>query len=156
MGLISASHVFGKLIYRELCDLKGPWDEEIPVILKCKFKKRVQDISSNKIALPRAILVKLKSVTVIDLDVFGEASILENCVAVYAVVYQPSITNMGILVSKSRISKKDVAIPRLELVSAHMDSNLVSNVLSALKTEKIRSVVGLAGNIMLVKSIQFL
>ena len=42
----------------------------------------------------------------------------------------------------SRISKKDVIIPKLELVSAYMGSSLVSNALSALKTENIRSVVG--------------
>ena len=44
LGLISASHIIVKLIYRELCDLKIPWDKEIPDILKCKFKKWVQDI----------------------------------------------------------------------------------------------------------------
>ena len=81
--------------------------------------------------------------TAIDLHVFGDASILANCAEVYAVVYQPSITNNGLLVSKSRISKKDVTIPRLEIVvSTHMGSNLVSNVLSVLKTENIRLVVG--------------
>ena len=39
LGLISASHTIGKLIYCELCDLKIPWDEEILDILECKFKK---------------------------------------------------------------------------------------------------------------------
>ena len=73
----------------------------------------------------------------IDLHVFGDASILANCVAVYAVVYQPNITKKGLLVSKYLISKKDVTIPRLELVSMHMGSNLVFNVLSVLKTYNI-------------------
>ena len=95
-----------------MCDPKIPWDEEIPDILKRKFKKWVQDISSNKIALPWAIPLKLESVIAIDLYVFGDVSILANCAAVYAVVYQPSITNKGLLVSNSRISKKDVTIPR--------------------------------------------
>ena len=141
LGLISAIHVIGKVIYHELCDLKIPCDEEIPDIPKRKFKKWVQDISSNKIALPRTIPFKLESVTAIDLHVFGDAGILVNCAAVYAVVYQPSITNKGLLVSKSRISKKDVTIPRLELLSALIGSNLVSNVLPALKTENKRPVV---------------
>ena len=73
---------------------------------------------------------------------FEDASILVNCAAVYTAVEQPSITDKGLLVSKSGISKKDVIIPKLEPVSAHMDSNLVFNVLSALKTENIRLVVG--------------
>ena len=58
------------------------------------------------------------------------------------VVYQPSITNKKLLVSKSRIPKKSVTIPRLELVSAHMCSDLVSNVLLSLKMQNIKSVVG--------------
>ena len=67
--------------------------------------------------------------TEIDLNRFGDGGSIANCAncaAVYAVVYQPSITNKGSLVSKSQISKKDVTIPRFALVSAHMDSNLVS------------------------------
>ena len=67
--------------------LKIPWDEEIPDILKHKFKKSVQDISSNKIVLRRAIPLKLEFVTAIDLHVFGDASILANCATVYAVLY---------------------------------------------------------------------
>ena len=34
LGLISASHIVGKLIYYELRDLKIRWNEEIPDILK--------------------------------------------------------------------------------------------------------------------------
>ena len=74
--------------------------------------------SINKIELPRAIRLRLESVTSIGLYLFGDASILANCAAVYAVVYQPSVTNKGLLVSKPRLSKEDVIIARLELVSA--------------------------------------
>ena len=68
-------------------------------------------------AFPRATPLKLESVSAIDLHVFGDASILANCASVYGVVYQPSITSKGLLVSKFQISKKDVTILRLELVS---------------------------------------
>ena len=70
--------------------------------------------------------------TAIYQHVFGDASILSNCSAVYAVVNQPSITSKELLVSKNRLSKKDLTVPMLELVSAHMVSNLVTNVMSAL------------------------
>ena len=103
----------------------------------------------NKTILPQAIPIKLESVSAIDLHVFGNASILTNSVD-FAVVYQPSITNKGLLVSKSRMVKKDVTIPRLELVSVHMDSILVSNVLSALKTENIRSLVEWTDSIVVI------
>ena len=140
--MISASHIIGKLTYRELCDQKFPWVEKIPNILKRKFKKWVQDICTNKTEIPWAIPLKLECVTAIDLHVFDDGSILANCVAVYAVVNQPSIISKGLLVSKTRLSKNDLTIPRLELVSAHMVSNLVTNVMSALQRENIRSVVG--------------
>ena len=74
--LISARHIIGRSIYRELCDLEIPWDEEIPDILNRKFKEWVQDVRSNKIALPRATPLKLESVTTIDLPVSGDASFL--------------------------------------------------------------------------------
>ena len=80
--------------------------------------------------------------TAIDLHVFADASIPSHCTAVYAVVDQPSITNKGLLVSKSRISEKYVTTQGPELVSTHIGSNLVSNVFPALKTEKIRSLIG--------------
>ena len=53
----------------------------------------------------------------IDLHLFGDASILANCAAVYTVVYQPGINIKGLLGSKSRI-------------------------LSVLKTNNTRSVLG--------------
>ena len=39
LGLISASHIIGKVIYCELCNKKLPWDRGIPQILKKKCKK---------------------------------------------------------------------------------------------------------------------
>ena len=59
-------------------DLKISWDEEIPDILKRKFKKWIKDISGIKIAFPRAIPLKLESVTAIDLHVFRDPGILTN------------------------------------------------------------------------------
>ena len=55
---------------------------------------------------------------------------------------QPSAISQGLVASKSRISKRDLTIPRLELVSTHMACNLISNVKSALKNQNVRSVTG--------------
>ena len=55
---------------------------------------------------------------------------------------QPSAISQGLVASKSRISKRDLTIPRLELVSIHMACNLISNVKSALKNQNVRSVTG--------------
>ena len=69
LGLISASYVIGKVIYRELCDKKLPWDTEILQILKKKFKKWVNDIINILIEIPRSIPTDKESITSVDLYV---------------------------------------------------------------------------------------
>ena len=46
----------------------------------------------------------------------------------------------GLLASKSRISKRDTSIPRLELASGHMAANLARNLCSALRGWPIMSI----------------
>ena len=88
---------------------------------------------SLKNEIPRSLSLNKESITAVDFHVFGDASVVASCVVVYAVVHQPSVTNKGLVISKSRISKKNLTIPRLELVSAHMASNLIENLKAALK-----------------------
>ena len=92
--------------------------------------------------IPRSVALSKESITAVDLHVFGDASIVASCAVVYAVVHQPSVTNQGLVVSKSRISKKNLTIPKLELLLAHMASNLMENVKTALKRCNVRSVTG--------------
>ena len=111
-----------------------------PPNIKEKIKKWAKDITNILIEIPRSISTHNESITSVDLHVFGDASIVANCAAVYAVVNQPSAISQGLVASKSRISKRDLTIPRLELVSTHMACNLISNVRSALKNQNVRSV----------------
>ena len=76
----------------------------------------------------------------VDLHVSGDASVLGCCPAVYAVVYQPSSVNQGLIASKSKLSKRDMTIPRPELIAAHVTTNLVTNITQALPSQNIRSV----------------
>ncbi len=46
----------------------------------------------------------------------------------YAVVQQGETKTQGLVCAKSRLAKQNLTIPRLELVSAHIATNLVSNV----------------------------
>ena len=78
LGLISASHILGKVIYRELCVKKLPWDTEVSQILKEKFKKWVNDIANILIEMPRSIPTHKESFTSVDLHVFVDASIVAN------------------------------------------------------------------------------
>ena len=88
----------------------------------------MRDRSSLKSEIPRLVPLYKESLTAVDLHVFGDASIIASCAVVYAVVHQPSVTNEGLVVSKSRISTKNLTAPRLELASTHLASNLIENV----------------------------
>ena len=51
----------------------------------------------------------------------------------YAVVQQPQGTNQGLVAARSRLSKKGLTIPGLELVAGHMGVNLATNVRAAVQ-----------------------
>ena len=139
IGQISPSHLIGKILYREVCELKIPWDEVVPLPIKQKWDKWKLDIET-KVEIPRSIPLKQESVTMVDLHVFGDASVLGCCAAAYVVVHQPSNVNQDLIASKSRLSKRDMTIPRLELIAAHMATNLTANIKEALPRQNIRSV----------------
>ena len=138
IGLISSSQLIGKILYREVFELKIPWDEVVPLLMKQKWDKWKLDIET-KVEIPRSIPLKQESVTMVDLHVFGDASVLGCCAAAYVVVYQPSSVNQGLIASKSRLSTRDMTIPRLELIAAHMATNLAANIKEALPSQNIRS-----------------
>ena len=104
--------------------------------------KWLRDIPSLKNKISRSVALNKKSITAVDLHAFGDVSIVASRAVVYAVVNQPSVTNQGLVVSKSCISEKNLTIPILELVSAHIASNLIENVKAAVKHCNIRSVTG--------------
>ena len=51
----------------------------------------------------------------------------------YAIVQQEAGVTQGLVPAKSQPAKQGLTIPRLELVSAHMGTNLVSNAQEALE-----------------------
>ena len=60
----------------------------------------------------------------------------------YAITKQASGVNVGLVTAKARLAKQDLTIPRLELVSAHMATNLVSNVKKTIDDVSVISVFG--------------
>ena len=61
------------------------------------------------------------------LHAFGDAGKSGVSSAVYAVVQQGEVKTQGLVCAKSRLAKQNLTILRLELVPAHMATNLVSN-----------------------------
>lgn len=132
LGVASPIVLVGKRIYREACDQRLPWDALLPEKLDKQwgnFRKSLPD----EVKVPRSLAPAKEPVQAIDLHVFGDASGTGTAAAVYAVVYQDSSTNQGLVTAKARLAKKGLTIPRLELVSIHMAANLVDNVRNALE-----------------------
>ncbi|XP_028407544.1 uncharacterized protein LOC114530162 [Dendronephthya gigantea] len=131
LGLVSPHTLQGKLIYREVCKKKVGWDVEIDSEAK-KNLARWERSLPNQVTTERSLVKFHENIESIELHAFGDASGDGVSSAVYAVVHQPSGVSQGLVAAKSRLAKQGLTIPRLELVSAHMAANLISNVRNAL------------------------
>ena len=91
-----------------------------------------------KIEIPRSISIR-KTIANIDIHLFSDASINGVCTIAYAVIYQLNKINQGLMTSKSRLAKRNLTIPRLELIAAQMSANLSQNMKNALSNQKVRN-----------------
>ena len=131
LGLVSATTLTEKLIYRDVCDIKPAWDAPVTSQLNTRWKKWIDGLPDN-VEFPRSIVPHQETIQGIDLHSFGDASASGVAASVYAVVNQSSGTSQGLVAARSRLAKRNTTIARLELTSAHMATNLLSNVKNAL------------------------
>ena len=142
LGLVSSTTLCGKLIFRDICVRKFPWDTPIPADLDERWKKWRGGVPGS-LCVTRAISTFRRSTaapptqhhsffTNYPLHSFRDASSQGVCAAVYAVVKEESGTNQGLITAKSRLAKQNLTIPRLELVAGHMATNIAVNVQEAL------------------------
>ena len=132
LGLVSPVTLQGKQIYREVCDYKAAWDAPIPENLRVRWLKWEHSLP-DEITIRRPIAPHQQPVLSFELHVFGDASTHGVGAAVYSVVHQEDGITQTLVVAKARLAKRNLTVPRLELVSAHMATNLVENVRNALK-----------------------
>ena len=59
---------------------------------------------------------------------FSDASINGAYTVAYAVIYHPNKIGQGLITIKSRLAKRNLTIPRLELIAAQMSANLSQNI----------------------------
>ena len=83
--------------------------------------------------IPRPIVKYREPVLNVELHTFGDASTKGVGAVVYSVVRQKSGNTQQLVTAKSRLAIEGLTIPRLELISAHMATNLVKNVQNALQ-----------------------
>ena len=134
LGLVSPLTLEGKLIYRDVCDAKVLWDAGLSSALLGKWQTWERSLPTE-MEVPRSIVRYQELVNEVELHLFRNASTKGVGATVYAVVKQPSRSTQQLVAAKSRLAKKNLSILRLELVAAHMATNLFKNVCSALPKE---------------------
>ena len=82
--------------------------------------------------VPRALAPYHQPISSLTLHAFGDASAKGVSAAVYAIVHQDQGVTQQLVCAKLGLAKKNLTIPRLELVAGHMAVNLVTNVQAAL------------------------
>ncbi len=127
LGLTSPSTLEGKVLFRELCEIDVALDHELPADLKRRWTEWYSRLP-NYIEVKRTLAPHRQPILEIVLHAFGDARTRGVCTAVYAVVRQADGTTQGLVCAKSRLAKRNLAIPWLELVAGHMAVNLVNNV----------------------------
>ena len=124
LGLALPVTLIGKLIFQDINKEKLSWDMELPDPLRARWENWFQSLPES-ITIPRAVVLHQQPVKNIELHTFGDASSQGVSTAVYGVT-------QSIVAAKSRLAKHGLTIPRLELVAAHMATNLIANVQRAL------------------------
>ena len=131
LGLVTPLTLQGKLIFRDICANKLPWDADMGKPLIERVKKWEENLPTEE-TVPRPVVDHREPVLSLELHAFGDASTQGVGAAVYAVVRQQTGTTQRLVAAKGRLAKQGLTLPRLELISAHMVTNLVTNVRNTL------------------------
>ncbi len=130
LGLISPTVVEGKRLYREACQSTKAWNTELPRKFTKEWLKWNRELRTVRVR--RSILKGLKQIKAVHLHVFAAASNTACSAVTVAIIEGDTGVVKGLLTSKSRISKQNTTIPRLELTSGQMAANMVKNLWRAL------------------------
>ena len=121
LGIATPLTLQGKLIYR---DQKVPWDAELTRNLAERVKKWEQTLPTG-VSVPRPVTNYRGPVLNLELHAFGDGSTQGVGATIYAVVQQSSGTTQRLVAARGRLAKQGFTVPRLELISTLMATNLV-------------------------------
>ena len=94
----------------------------------------------RNVKVPRSIAKDMQKIDKAHLLVFDDASKVACSAVTIAAIEHSSGVVKGLLTLKSRISKRNTTIAKLELVNGHMAANMVKNLHFPLKRWPISSV----------------
>ena len=90
-----------------------------------------------KIEIRRSIIIR-ENMTNINIHHFSDASITRVSKVAYAVIYQPNNIRQGLITSNSRLAKRNLTMPCLELIAAQMSANLAQYIKNGLNNQNVR------------------
>ena len=134
LGLLSPVSMKAKSLFQELCIDKVGWDEELPPEKREKWERWEKDLRDTKeISVSRGLHPWINDVLEFSLHGFGDAGAKAYCAVIYLVSKTKDGISSMMVCAKTRIAPlKALSIPRLELMSARILVNLMSNVVNAL------------------------
>lgn len=100
-GMISPVTLKGKLIYRDVCDAKLPWDETITGVLTKRWRTFLNKLPTEAVSFLRSIVTTPETIDYVEFHVFSDASVMGVAAVLYAIVYQHSRMSQGLVASKS-------------------------------------------------------
>ena len=136
LGLAVPWSLTGKCIYRDICNEKTAWDAPLSPKQSQRWTKWEHSLPTQQV-FPRAVVQYQEPILEAQLHALGDASTQGVGAAVFAVVKQQSGATQRLVAARGRLAKQDLTVPRLELVAAHMASNVLVNVRNALSSMPI-------------------
>ncbi len=129
LGLVSPVTLQGKLIYQDVCDFKVSWDADLPQKLQQWWNKFVNSLPKS-LGMPRPVAPFQQTSSV------GRVAHIWGCVHGWCrcscLLGGPSRKQYYDISGSSKVlPHQSLTVPRLELVSAHMSTNLVIYVKNA-------------------------
>ena len=129
LGISAPVVITGKVLYSQACLRKLRCDEEVPNDIQRPWNKWLKGMAERPwLRIPRSVVNN--DVRRIVLHGFADASKVAVSVAVYTLAFHvTSPVQQNLLVAKSKIAPRDLSIPRLELIAAHMLSRLMKELI---------------------------
>ena len=113
IGVVSPITLEGKIIFRDVCKTKVPWDADIQEPLSRRWNEWEKSLPKEE-TIPRPIVKYREPVLNVELHTFGDASTKGVGAVVYSVVRKKSGNTQQLVTAKSRLAKEGLTIPRLE------------------------------------------
>ncbi|CAB4037952.1 Hypothetical predicted protein [Paramuricea clavata] len=109
MDVVSPITLEGKIIFRDVCKTKVPWDADIQEPLSRRWNEWEKSLP-NEETIPRPIVKYREPVLNVELHTFGDASTKGVGAVVYSVVRQKSGNTQQLVTAKSRLAKEGLTI----------------------------------------------